>query len=152
MNPAIVFCPNIECPARGQRGEGNISVHPVQPGLGSQQEKRYQCEVCNETFAATKGTLFYRLRTDPKIVIQVNTLLAYGCPRPAVVAAFGLDERTQCSTHWTVRCRNGGNVRENGAMQFTRMWLGKATWICSKYKPMRSKSRRNAARSGWRWP
>ncbi len=96
MNPAEAFCPNIDCAARGQTGEGNISVH-------SQQEKRYQCEVCDTTFAATKGTLFYRLRTDPKIVMLVITLLAYpcrarqgrdGCPRQAIVAAFGLHERT----------------------------------------------------------
>lgn len=41
-----------------------------------------------------KGTIFYRLRTDPKIVLQVITLLAYGCPIQAIVQAFGLDERT----------------------------------------------------------
>lgn len=87
MNPEVIFCPNIECPARGQTGEGNISVH-------SQQEKRYKCEECGVTFAATKGTLFYRLRTDPKVVMWVIILLAYGCPLQAIVAAFGLDERT----------------------------------------------------------
>lgn len=57
MNPQSVFCPNIDCPARGQQGQGNISVH-------SQQEKRYVCKVCEQTFSATKGTLFYRLRMD----------------------------------------------------------------------------------------
>ena len=38
--------------------------------------------------------IFYRLQTDPVIVIQVITLLAYGCPMQAIVQAFGLDERT----------------------------------------------------------
>jgi hypothetical protein len=38
--------------------------------------------------------MFYGLRTDEKVVSQVVTLLAYGCPCQAVVAAFGLDERT----------------------------------------------------------
>lgn len=46
------------------------------------------------TFVATKGTLFYRLQTDPKIVVMVLTLLAYGCPPQAIVHAFELDPRT----------------------------------------------------------
>jgi hypothetical protein len=27
MDPAIVFCPNLECPARGQAGQGNSRRH-----------------------------------------------------------------------------------------------------------------------------
>ena len=87
MNPQDVFCPNIDCPARGQRGQGNIGIH-------DQNEKRYRCSVCHDTFVATKGTLFYRLRTDPQMVIWVITLLAYGCPLQAIVKTFGFDERT----------------------------------------------------------
>lgn len=87
MNPQEIFCPNIDCPARGQIGKGNIGIH-------SQKEQRYICDECQETFTATKGTIFYRLRTDPKIVLQVITLQAYGCPIQAIVQAFGLDERT----------------------------------------------------------
>jgi transposase-like protein len=87
MNPKDIFCPNIDCPARGQTGRGNIGVH-------SQKEQRYRCEVCQGTFTATKGTIFYRLRTEGRIVMQVITLLAYGCPTQAIVAGYGLDERT----------------------------------------------------------
>jgi transposase-like protein len=87
MNPEKIFCPNIDCPARGQIGKGNIGIH-------NQKEERYICHECKQTFAATKGTIFYRLRTDPKIVLQVITLQAYGCPIQAIVQAFGLDERT----------------------------------------------------------
>jgi transposase-like protein len=87
MNPQDVFCPNIDCPARGQRGAGNISIH-------SQEDKRYLCRVCKQTFSVTKGTLFYRLRSDPQVVLLVISLLVYGCPVPAIVKAFGLDERT----------------------------------------------------------
>jgi hypothetical protein len=36
----------------------------------------------------------YRVKTAPEVFVTVNTLLAYGCPVQAVVAAFGLDERT----------------------------------------------------------
>ena len=87
MNPEQLFCPNIDCPARGQIGAGNISSH-------SQKEKRGLCNVCGQSFAVTKGTLFYRLRTDPKTVMCVVVLLAYGCPLQAIVKAFGFDERT----------------------------------------------------------
>ena len=87
MNPEELFCPNIDCPARAQTGEGNITIH-------SQQEKRCYCQICDKTFSVRKGTLFYRLRTDPQIVMWVVVLLAYGCPLQAIVHAFGFDERT----------------------------------------------------------
>jgi transposase-like protein len=92
MNPQEIFCPNIDCPARGQTGKGNVHVH-------SQKDERYCCEVCGQTFATTKGTIFYRLRSDPTTVMYVIVLLAYGCPVQAVVKAFGLDERTVSDWH-----------------------------------------------------
>lgn len=94
MDPRTVFCPNSGCPARGQRGHGNIGVH-------SHKEHRYICHVCHQTFAETKGTVFYRLQTDAVEVTRVVTLLAYGCPLQAIVVAFGLDERTV--TAWLAR-------------------------------------------------
>ena len=27
MDPATMFCPNLACPARGQRGQGNVHIH-----------------------------------------------------------------------------------------------------------------------------
>jgi transposase-like protein len=67
--------------------------------IHSRQEKRGYCDVCQKTFAFTKGSNFYRLRTDPKIVITVVTLLAFGCPVQAIVRAFGFDERTIKAWH-----------------------------------------------------
>lgn len=87
MNLAEIFCPNLDCPARGHRNAGNISVH-------SQKEQRCYCDVCGQTFSVKKGTIFYRLKTDSVQVMLVITLLAYGCPVQAIVAAFGFDERT----------------------------------------------------------
>lgn len=87
MNPQTIFCPNIECPARGQVNEGNIHIH-------SEAEKRCRCDVCKKTFSITKGTLFYRLKTDPQLVMLVIVLVAYGCPVRAIVAAYGYDRRT----------------------------------------------------------
>ena len=39
-------------------------------------------------------TPFFGLKTEAQIFVWVVTLLAFGCPPQAVVAAFGLDERT----------------------------------------------------------
>lgn len=145
MDPQAVFCPNEACPARGQAGQGNIGVHSL-------KERRYRCQVCGKTFAETKGTVFYRLRTARDIVVIVVTLLAYGCPVQAIVMAFGLDERTvlswqsqsgqhcqQVHEHLVEQPRDLGQVQADEirvkmqgyivwlamAMQVeTRLWLG----------------------------
>jgi transposase-like protein/IS1 family transposase len=87
MDPTQVFCPNMDCPARGQSGKGHIGVH-------SQKERRFICRQCGQTFTERAGTPFYRLRTPSETVTLVVTLLAHGCPLQAIVAAFGFDERT----------------------------------------------------------
>ena len=87
MDPHSVFCPNRDCPASGRIGADNIGVH-------SQRDRRYKCQVCQQTFSETKGTVFYRLRNSPELISVVVTLLAHGCPLQAIVAAFALDERT----------------------------------------------------------
>ncbi len=68
MNPGKIFCPRLDCPAKGQVGKGNIKVH-------SQKQQRYRCQVCDKTFSASTGSLFYRLRTEPQMVIWVLNLL-----------------------------------------------------------------------------
>src|SRR6185437_9020222 len=87
MDPRDPFCPNPRCPARGQTARGNIHVH-------SYPQRRDRCTTCRKTFAATTGTPSYRLHTDPAVFVRVITPPAHGCPAQAVVAAFGLDERT----------------------------------------------------------
>ena len=82
MRPEKIVCPNSECGANGR-----IGVH-------SHKQRRYICHACKRTFADTSGTLLYRLKQPIDLVLVVVTLLAYGCPIPAIVAAFELDERT----------------------------------------------------------
>src|SRR3954454_3549799 len=94
MDPQTQFCHNPACPARGRVGAGNIGIH-------SQAEQRYRCRTCGRTFAATTGTVYYRLRTMVDLVTVVLTLLSHGCPPQAIVAAFGLDERTVAA--WLAR-------------------------------------------------
>jgi transposase-like protein len=87
MNPCEQFCPNPDCKARGEVGAGNIGVH-------SKKERRFICKACGKTFSESKGTPFYYLKKKTDLVVLVVTLLANGCPVQAIVAAFGLDERT----------------------------------------------------------
>src|SRR5215218_631806 len=87
MNPREQCCHNPDCWAYGRAGEGHIVIH-------SRRERRYRCKRCDRTFAATKGTALYRAHKSHALVVQVVTLLAHGCPTQAIVAAFGLDERT----------------------------------------------------------
>lgn len=87
MDPQTQFCPNWACPARGKRKQNNIVIH-------SRKEARYKCNLCGKTFAATTGTPFYRLHHDPELFTIVVTLLAFGCPPQAIVAAYRVDERT----------------------------------------------------------
>jgi transposase-like protein len=133
MNPQSQFCHNPQCPARGQRGQGNIRVH-------SQAAQRYRCRTCGQTFAATKGTPFYRLHTAVDLVTIVLTLLCHGCPLQAVVAAFGLDERTVAA--WLARAGQHGqqlhqHVGQHGHgdlqhVQADELWVklvGRRVWM-----------------------
>jgi transposase-like protein len=87
MNPQTQFCPNTACPARGQIGKGNIKIH-------SRQENRYRCTQCRRTFSAKRGTAMQGLKKSNALFETVVTLLAYGCPIAAIVAAFKIDVRT----------------------------------------------------------
>jgi transposase-like protein len=87
MNPYQRWCHNRRCRAYGRPGEGHIVIH-------SQKERRYQCKRCRRTFSETTDTAFYRMHKPKWLVLAVVTLLAYGCPVQAIVAAFGIDERT----------------------------------------------------------
>ena len=87
MKASEQFCPNLECPSRGQIGQGNIVSH------GSKRP-RYKCKMCEKTFSARVGTALEGIRHSEDDFVKVITLLAYGTPIQAIVHAFGMDERT----------------------------------------------------------
>ncbi len=141
MDPNKVFCHNPACPARGKLGCGNISIHSLKQG-------RYICHVCGKTFTESKGTAFYRLRHPVGLVTQVVTLLAYGCPIAAIVAAFGLDERTVASwqrragthcqgvhEHLVVRPHELGQIQADEIRvkhQGGIVWMAMALWVSTR--------------------
>ena len=133
MDPQTEFCPNPECHARGQVGQGNIRVH-------SRTERRFRCTICRRTFAATTGTPFFRLKHAPDLVTLVLILLCHGCPLQAIVAAFGLDERTVAA--WQARAgQHCQGVHEHlvqqgqvevGHVQADELWVklvGRKVWL-----------------------
>jgi transposase-like protein len=87
MDPHRRFCHNPECWAYTRAGEGHIVIH-------SRKERHYRWKRCGQTFSATKGTPLYRAHKPHELIVTIVTLLAYGCPSQAIVAAFSLDERT----------------------------------------------------------
>ena len=133
MDPQRQFCHNPACPARGQVGQGNITVH-------SQKERRYRCLTCGKPFAATVGTPFYRLHTAAELVTTVLTLLSHGCPLQAIVAAFAVDERTVA--RWLARAgQHCQTVHQHlvaqgqvdlGHVQADELWVklvGRRVWL-----------------------
>ena len=94
MDPHAQFCPNSACRASGKVGAGNIRIHCRADG-------RYYCTLCRTRFSQTAGTMFFGLHHAQSMVVLVVTLLAHGCPIQAIVAAFGVDERTVAT--WLTR-------------------------------------------------
>jgi transposase-like protein len=101
MDPTPVFCPNPVCPARGPVSRGHSSLH-------ARSEKRCICTPCQKTFAATNGTVVYRVRTSTALGVTVVTWRAQGCPVQAIVAACGFDERTVAA--WAARAGRQGQA------------------------------------------
>jgi len=122
-------------------GKGNIGVH-------SQKDQRYICHACGKTFAATKGTVFYRRRLAPDTIVIIITWLAHGCPRQAVVAAFEVDERTvqdlereaglhcqRVHEHLVERPRDWGQVQADEIrvkMQGAILWMAMALQVSTR--------------------
>lgn len=79
MNASLQFCPNAACSARGQIGQGSITIH-------GRKRQRYRCHTCGQTFSARRGMMWEGLRKPTD-----------GCPLQAIVHAYGLDERTVAS-------------------------------------------------------
>lgn len=87
MDPQQSFCPNMDCPARGHTGRGNIKIH-------CRKRKRLRCTECKKTFSHRTGTPFLCVKTSTDTIALILTLIAYGCPVVAIEAAFGFQRRT----------------------------------------------------------
>ena len=82
MRTELVVCADPRCGASER-----IGIH-------SHQEQRHTSAIAAARPSPTKGTPLYGLKYPLWQVVIVLTFLAFGCPVPAIVAAFGVDERT----------------------------------------------------------
>ena len=98
MDPTQACCPNLDCPARGQTGKGNLGLH-------SRKEQRFICKQCHKTFTTPTGTAFSRVRTPTETISVVLTLMAHGGPLQALVVACGFDERTVAAWFTRAGCQ-----------------------------------------------
>ena len=104
MRPELVVCPKSDCGASDR-----IGVH-------SHTKRQYICHACGKTFAETTGTMLYDLKHPAWLILLVLALLAYGCPIPAIVMAFGLDERTVAA--WQLKAgRHAKQVQQDVVCQ-----------------------------------
>lgn len=87
---AGTFCPNKKCRHYARVDEGNI----IKFGRSKQGVQRYRCKSCKSTFAATRGTLFYRKRTAVKDILETLALLAEGVRISSLSRAKGFKEDT----------------------------------------------------------
>lgn len=85
LDPALMICPHCQ-------EEQRIGIHSI-------RERRYRCHECGRTFAETKGTVFFGCHYPIWLITVVVTLLAFGGPPSALMAAFFLDERTISAWH-----------------------------------------------------
>ena len=153
MNLQAVFCPNPGCRDKYVKGKGNIISH-------GRKRARCKCTSCGRTFAYRLGTPFFGLRSAEQEIICVATLVAYGCPVAAIVAAFERDERT--IARWLRRCGHHAEVFHHQHMrrldlqqvQVDELWLrmqqqvlwlamalavGSRLWLGAVRRPTRDK-------------
>jgi transposase-like protein len=87
---AGTFCPNEECQFYAKVDEGNL----IKYGRSKQGVQRYQCKSCATTFAATRGTLFYRKHAPVKDILESLALVAEGVRISSLSRAKGFKEDT----------------------------------------------------------
>src|SRR5262245_27336806 len=104
LRPGLAVCPNSECGASTR-----IGVH-------SYKERRYKCHTCGKTFAETVGTPLSGLTHPAWLVVVALALLPHGCPIPAIVFAFALDEPTVTVWHGKAG-RHGQHLQEEVVCQ-----------------------------------
>jgi transposase-like protein len=88
------FCPNEACPDYGKLQEGQLQTNIRKFGRTKQGVQRYHCKTCRQSFTETKGTIFYRKRTEPEQIIETLALLAEGNRISSLSRVKGFKEET----------------------------------------------------------
>ncbi len=89
--PDGLYCPNPDCARFGQEEGRQLERHCY---YGSRPSTQYLCRACGKTFAETKGTFFYRLRTPRDKVLQALAMVAEQGGIRSTGRAMGVDKDT----------------------------------------------------------
>ena len=73
---AELCCVNPDCPDRGQRGCGNLSVRT---GKGGGLWRIVRCATCKTEFSERKGTALFGTKMSPEKIVAVAEHLKEGC-------------------------------------------------------------------------
>lgn len=85
------FCPNPACSHSQWVGLGNV-VSNGHPNGG--QWRQLHCTVCGKYFAENTGTIFYRSRLAPDVLVRIILTLAEGLSLQATARIFGVEPDT----------------------------------------------------------
>lgn len=88
------YCPNESCTDYGKLQKGNEQQNIRKFGKTKNRTQRYQCISCQQTFTATKGTIFYRRRTPMKEILEALAMVAEGMRISSVARVKGHKEDT----------------------------------------------------------
>ena len=70
------FCPNPICPDYEQVQESGNNI--IKFGHTCSGRQCYKCRRCGKTFTETRGTIFYRRRTDDEEILECLAMIAEG--------------------------------------------------------------------------
>lgn len=72
------FCPNEGCLDYQKLQAIQSKPNIIRAGKTRKGVQRYECKTCGKSFTETKGTLFYKKRTDEDEILETLALLAEG--------------------------------------------------------------------------
>lgn len=88
------FCPNKACPDYGKLQKDRPKRNIKKAGKTKKGRQRFQCKTCGKTFTETKGTIFYRRRTDEDEIIETLAFVAEGVRVSSLARVKGHKEDT----------------------------------------------------------
>jgi transposase-like protein len=88
------YCPNEACSDYGKLQVNQSRQNIKKYSRTANGTQRYQCKTCQQTFTATKGTIFYRRRTPMEQILEVLAFLAEGVRISTLARVKGHKEET----------------------------------------------------------
>jgi transposase-like protein len=85
--PRSLVCPHDDCPSHERGARPHVIRHSTYKTRRGPR-RRLLCKVCRRTFVATRGTVYYRLRSSRQAFDRVMSLLVEGNAPTSVARAL----------------------------------------------------------------